>query len=64
MSSVKIRQVYIEYRDKSVKEFGYNSFVKVLSQFVTRNADLGDIAIGAKLAYRHLTEQRQHDYMV
>jgi len=64
MSSVKIRQVYIEYRNKSIDEFGYDSFVKALSQFVTRKADVGDIAIAAKLAYRHLTEQCQHDYMM
>jgi hypothetical protein len=64
MSSVKIRQVYIEYRDMSVREFGYDSFVKALSQFVTRNADLGDIAIASQLAYRYLTEQRQHDYII
>ena len=64
MSLIKAGLIYSEYRDKSVKEFGYNSFVKALSQFVTRKADQEDIAIGAKLAYRHLTEQRQHDYMM
>ena len=64
MCSIKVNLIYKEYRDKSVKEFGYNSFVKALSQFVTRKSDQEDIAIGSKLAYRYLTEQRQHDYMV
>ena len=64
MSLTKANILYTEYRDKSVREFGYNSFVNALSQFVTRKSDKEDIAIGAKLAYRHLTEQRQHDYMI
>lgn len=63
MSLTKANILYTEYRDKSVREFGYNSFINSLSQFVTRKSDQEDIAIGAKLAYRHLTEQRQHDIM-
>jgi len=64
MSLIKVNLIYTEYRDKSVREFGYNSFVKALSQFITRKSDQEDIAIGSKLAYRYLTEQRQHDYMI
>ena len=62
MSLIKIHLAYTEYRDKAVNEFGYNSFVKALSLFVTENSDDMDIAIAAKLAYRHLTEQRQFEY--
>mgnify|MGYP001180154229 CR=1 FL=1 len=61
MSLIKIHLAYTEYRDKAVREFGYNMFIKALSLFVTENADDQDIAIAAKLAYRHLTEQRQFD---
>ena len=62
MSLIKIHLAYSEYRDKAVNEFGYNSFVKALSLFVTEKSDDQDIAIAAKLAYRHLTEQRQYEY--
>ena len=62
MSLINIHLAYAYYRDKAVKEFGYNLFVKALSQFVTENADDQDVAIAAKLAYRHLTEQRQFNY--
>ena len=62
MSLIKIHLAYSESRDKAVNEFGYNSFVKALSLFVTEKSDDMDIAIAAKLAYRHLTEQRQFEY--
>jgi len=62
MSLIKIHLAYSAYRDKAVNEFGYNSFVKALSLFVTEKSDDMDIAIAAKLAYRHLTEQRQFEY--
>jgi hypothetical protein len=61
MGLIKIHLAYTEYRDKAANEFGYNSFVKALSLFVTEKSDDMDIAIAARLAYRHLTEQRQYD---
>ena len=45
MSLTKANIIYTEYRNKSVREFGYNSFVNALSQFVTRKSDKEDIAI-------------------
>jgi hypothetical protein len=64
MSDTKYIELYNFWKNKSIAEgFSFASFWEHYLSFVNpTNCDASDCALGAKLAYRSLCDQRQSDY--